>query len=301
MLKIISGLAIGAVFALLSNTARAECAPGLYPIVPGSSLCDVWKKTYRGNEDEPKSAAASTKPETSPPRSSYPEITYSTPASLREIAQSLALHAADAPMTECYNNQEVAQYSCELIDGRRITVAAAKSTTSKADVEKFCDGESLENVTPTTSISTPVGQSVDFVIVHCTEPVDPDRLQQAKLRIPKSVAPADLAVQSNKWKEKWVEVELSCFYADEEDIRCVGGRMRVDFSKLEPASGLRHIQDNCSTIAESELPQCRITTRFRYMGWSSMSLGLTQITLVKAEDRSGYVVASSPARAKRKR
>src|SRR3954454_23182917 len=74
----------------------------------------------------------------------------------------------------------------------------------------------------------------------------------------------DLAVETSKWKGKKIETVMSCFYADVEDYRCVGGRARLDFSTISNEEGKQLLEKNCDTIKKSSRDICTVRIRFVY-------------------------------------
>ena len=75
---------------------------------------------------------------------------------------------------------------------------------------------------------------------------------------------SDLAVETSKWKGKKIETVMSCFYADVEDYRCVGGDARVDFSTISNEEGKQLLEKNCDTIKKSSRDICKVRIRFVY-------------------------------------
>jgi hypothetical protein len=100
----------------------------------------------------------------------------------------------------------------------------------------------------------------------------------------------DLAVETSKWKGKKIETVMSCFYADVEDYRCVGGTgSRVDFSIISNEEGKQHLEKNCDTIGKISKDICTVRIRFVYEDFERRERANSNFTLISAEDQKGEV------------
>jgi hypothetical protein len=105
---------------------------------------------------------------------------------------------------------------------------------------------------------------------------------------------ADLSAQTHKWDGQKIVTTLSCFYADADDFRCVGGRMRIDFASFEPDDAEATFKKNCDTITKSQRRACSLKILFTYEGFDEMDVGGGlfggRITVVQAASKSGEIL-----------
>lgn len=104
---------------------------------------------------------------------------------------------------------------------------------------------------------------------------------------------SDLAAQTHKWDGKQIITTLSCFYADTDEYRCVGGGARVDFSSLEPSASRERIERNCDTISKSISRRCKVRVQFEYAGYTEMETGgfFRKLTVVLPAAGLGTIIS----------
>jgi hypothetical protein len=111
----------------------------------------------------------------------------------------------------------------------------------------------------------------------------------------KILSATDLSAQTHKWDGKKIITNLSCFYADAEEYRCVGGRVRIDFSSFEPDSAEESFKANCDTITKSQRRSCSLRILFTYAGFDEMDVGAGlfggKITVVEPQFKSGEILS----------
>jgi len=102
----------------------------------------------------------------------------------------------------------------------------------------------------------------------------------------------DLSAQTSKWVGKTVETTMSCFYADKDEFRCVGGGARVDFSSLQPEAERTKIESNCDTISKSAKSVCTVRFQFVYQSNRKVDTGglMGQMTVIEATDDAGTIM-----------
>ena len=114
----------------------------------------------------------------------------------------------------------------------------------------------------------------------------------------KKLNASDLTVETHKWQGKKIETVMSCFYADVEDYRCVGGRARVDFSTISNEEGKQHIEQNCDTVDKSMSNRCTLRIVFVYEDFERREVNRSEnLTYISAQDEKGEVF---PAERKRR-
>ena len=110
----------------------------------------------------------------------------------------------------------------------------------------------------------------------------------------KKLTGTDLAVQTHKWDGKTIETTGFCFYADVDEYRCmvpgVSGGARVDFSKLEPESARKKLEDKCNTISKMLTKACSIRFQFVYEGYDTHESGTDVFHIVIAKDNAGTII-----------
>lgn len=89
----------------------------------------------------------------------------------------------------------------------------------------------------------------------------------------KFVSAADLSAETHKWDDRVIETRMSCFYADKDEFRCIGGGARIDVRRILPASVQQRVEDRCDTISKSNGKACNVTFKFVYAGFSRMESG----------------------------
>ena len=107
----------------------------------------------------------------------------------------------------------------------------------------------------------------------------------------KFVSAADLAAETHKWDDRVIETRMSCFYADKEEFRCIGGGARIDVRRILPAAAQQRIEDRCDTISKSNGKACNLTFKFVYSGFSRMESGnglLRRITYIAAKGATAF-------------
>jgi hypothetical protein len=115
----------------------------------------------------------------------------------------------------------------------------------------------------------------------------------------KKLSAADLGVETRKWEGRKIETQLRCFYADKDEYRCIGGKARVDLSKISNPDGKSYLEDKCDTIERMVGNACLVTVRFVYSGYRKEETdGGNKLTMVEAEDDTGEVIP--PAARKRR-
>ncbi|MGO9944425.1 MAG: hypothetical protein ACLPIC_16905 [Rhodoblastus sp.] len=104
----------------------------------------------------------------------------------------------------------------------------------------------------------------------------------------------DLSAQTHKWDGQKIITSLSCFYADAGEYRCVGGRMRIDFTSFEPDAAEEALKRNCDTISKSQRRSCMVKILFTYDGFDEMDIGGGifggKVTVVKSQSGSGEIL-----------
>jgi len=110
----------------------------------------------------------------------------------------------------------------------------------------------------------------------------------------KKLSGDDLGVQTHKWDGKTIETTGFCFYADVNEYRCLAkgriGGARIDFSKLEPASEKKRIEDNCDQLAKMLTKTCAVRLQFVYEGFDTHMVGTDLVRVVLAKDGAGTII-----------
>jgi len=107
----------------------------------------------------------------------------------------------------------------------------------------------------------------------------------------KFVSAADLAAETHKWDDRVIETRMSCFYADKDEFRCIGGGARIDVRRILPATAQQRIEDRCDTISKSNGKACNLRFKFVYSGFSRMESGnglVRRITYIAAKGATAF-------------
>jgi hypothetical protein len=210
-----------------------------------------------------------------------------------ELLAAGALGATIAVLSLIYVNDKRADPRSNLADEPRQEIASSplvETTATPAQTSANAPPEPPKSEA-NTATSTDHGNSAD----------DSENMSYRLKRIAdafssssdfKVISAADLSVQSHKWDQKIIQVELSCFYADAGDFRCTGPHSRVDFTSLYPDSEREIIERDCDTITKSQTRKCRRTLRFTYEGFEEMDVGglFGKITVARAGLNIGVIM-----------
>jgi len=97
----------------------------------------------------------------------------------------------------------------------------------------------------------------------------------------KKLLARDLAAQTSKWNGQRIETTMSCFYADRNDYRCIGGGTRIDVSRVANAEGRQWVEDRCDTLSKSTSRACNYRIVFVYGRYTTHRVSdRSEITLV---------------------
>lgn len=115
----------------------------------------------------------------------------------------------------------------------------------------------------------------------------PEPQKKSEQAMPDLAGPAkkllarDLAAQTSKWDGQRIETTMSCFYADRNDYRCIGGGTRIDVSRVANAEGRQWVEDRCDTLSKSTSRACNFRIVFVYGRYTTHRVSdRSEITLV---------------------